>query len=313
MELFLNFIAKLIPIYALIGAGFIIGRKLSVKKEAVSSLLIYLVAPVVIFNSVYTTKLTKETLLLPVIFFCLCSGIALTSYFLNSRVKPKKMRGMLAFAAGSGNTGYFGLPVALALFGEEVIGLVVLCIFGYLVYETTVGFVLIAKGEHGIKDSLQKLVRLPILYAFVAAVIVQQLGVKLGSVYSDFVPNFRGAYVLLGSLLVGLALSELTRTHFDVRAIVRSFIPKFIVWPAIVSALIVVDRHYTHFFAQTHGVYQVAFLMAIVPIAANTVAYASFLKAEPERASLIVFASTIFAIAYIPLMTSFILPIIVPQ
>lgn len=308
MELFLNFIAKLIPIYALIGAGFIIGRKLSVKKEAVSSLLIYLVAPVVIFNSVYTTKLTKETLLLPVIFFCLCSGIALTSYFLNSRVKPKKMRGMLAFAAGSGNTGYFGLPVALALFGEEVIGLVVLCIFGYLVYETTVGFVLIAKGEHGIKESLHKLLRLPVLYAFVAAVIIQQLNIKLGSVYADFIPNFRGAYVLLGSLLVGLALSELTKAHLDFRVIVRSFVPKFIVWPIVVIALISIDRQYTHLFINANGVYQVAFLMAIVPIAANTVAYASFLKAEPERAALIVFTSTIFAIVYIPMMVSFVLP-----
>jgi predicted permease len=48
--------------------------------------------------------------------------------------------------------------------------------------------------------------------------------------------------------------------------------------------------------------------MAIVPIAANTVAYASFLKAEPERAALIVFTSTIFAIVYIPMMVSFVLP-----
>ncbi len=311
MDVFFDFVYKLLPIYLLIGAGFLIGKRLSVKKETISNLLIYLVAPVVIFHAVYTTELTRQTLLLPVIFFVLCSAIALSSYLVNAQVKPAPLRGMLAFAAGSGNTGYFGLPVALALFGEDAIGLVVLCIFGYLIYETTIGFLLIAKGDHTLKESFKKLLKLPILYAFLLAVVMQQLGISLGSVYADFVPNFRGTYVLLGSLLVGIALSELTRAHADVTTVVRSFIPKFVLWPLVVIGLILIDKSYTHIFVGRDDVYQVAFLMSIVPIAANTVVYAAFLKAEPERAALIVFTSTIFAIIYIPLMTSFVLPMLI--
>ncbi len=311
MDVFFSLVAKLIPIYLLIGAGFVIGKKLPVKKEAISSLLIYLVSPVVIFNSVYSTDLTIQKLLLPVIFFVLCSAIALTAYLVNANVKPAGFRNVLAFAAGSGNTGYFGLPVALALFGEEVIGLVVLCIFGFLIYETTVGFVLISKGKHSVKESLQKLVRLPIIYGFLLGVLAQQLNLQLGTTYTDFVPNFRGAYVLLGSLLVGIALSELTKAHMEIDAIKRSFISKFVVWPALVISLIMIDQNHTHLFLENPQVYQVAFLMSIVPIAANTVSYASFLKVEPQRAAFIVFSSTIFAIVYIPIMTSFVLPLII--
>lgn len=311
MELFLDFVSKLIPIYLLIGAGFIIGKKLPVKRDSISSLLIYLIAPVVIFNSVYTTKLTSQTILLPIIFYVLCSGIALLAYFANKGVKPETSRGLLAFAGGSGNTGYFGIPVALALFGEEAVGLVVLCVFGFLVFETTVGFLLFAKGKYSLNESIKKLLRLPVLYAFLAGVLVQLTGFNLGSVYENFVPNFRGAYVVLGSLLIGIALSELTKAHAGVNTLLRSFVPKFVVWPALVSALIIIDKNYTHFFVGRNDIYQVMFLMSIVPIAANTVAYATFLKAEPERAAFIVFTSTIFAIAYIPLMTSFILPTLV--
>jgi len=311
VELFVSFVVKLMPVYALIAAGFLVGKKLRIKKEDISNLLIYLLTPVVIFNAVYRTELTKETLLLPVVFFVLCSVIAIGAYLTSINVKPKAMRGMLAFAAGSGNTGYFGLPVALVLFGDEVLGLVVLCVLGYTIYETLIGFILIANGKYGPKESLHKLLHLPILYAFLIGAAFQTLGLELGSIYNDFVPNFIGAYVLLGSLLVGLALSELTKTSFDLNAITRSFVAKFVLWPVVVTALILIDISYLEVFVGTENVYEVAFLMSIVPIAANTVAYASFLRAEPQKAALIVFTSTIFAIVYIPIMVSIVLPRII--
>jgi len=45
--------------------------------------------------------------------------------------------------------------------------------------------------------------------------------------------------------------------------------------------------------------------MAIVPLAANTAAYAIGLRVHPDKAALAVLASTLFALFYIPLITSF--------
>jgi malate permease and related proteins len=42
--------------------------------------------------------------------------------------------------------------------------------------------------------------------------------------------------------------------------------------------------------------------MAIVPLAANTVALATELKVHPERAAIAVLLSTLFALFYIPFM-----------
>lgn len=310
MSQFVDFILKLLPIYLLIGAGFVMGKRLPVKRDTISNLLIYLIAPVVIFNSVYTTRLSLQTAILPVMFFVLCSAMGLFAYWFNASL-PTKQRGVLAFAGGSGNTGYFGIPVALALFGEASVGLVVLCVFGFLVYETTLGFVLISRGTHTVRESLEKLLRLPIVYAFLLGVFAQLLQLNMGQIYRDFVPNFRGAYVLLGSLLIGVALSELTRAHAEVSLMLRAFFTRFVVWPVISIAMILLDRTYFGVFAGRTDIYQVVFLMSVVPIAANTVAYATFLKSEPERAAFIVFTSTIFAIVFIPLMTSLVLPHVV--
>jgi predicted permease len=306
--MFFEFVAKLIPIYLLIGAGFVMGKRLPVRRDTISSLLIYLIAPVVIFNSVYTTELSKQTIILPAVFFLMCSGMALLAYWGNRGVKSAKLRGVLGFAGGSGNTGYFGIPVALALFGEDAVGLVVLCVFGFLVYETTLGFILISRGTHTVTESLQKLLRLPIVYTFLLGIVAQATNFNMGQVYQDFVPNFRGAYVLLGSLLIGVALSELTRAHAELSTVVRSFLVRFVAWPAMMIGFILLDKAYFGLFEGRTDIYQVMFLMSIVPIAANTVAYATFMKAEPERAAFIVFSSTIFAIGFIPVMTSFVLP-----
>jgi predicted permease len=238
----------------------------------------------------------------------MCSGMALLAYWGNRGVKSAKLRGVLGFAGGSGNTGYFGIPVALALFGEDAVGLVVLCVFGFLVYETTLGFILISRGTHTVTESLQKLLRLPIVYTFLLGIVAQATNFNMGQVYQDFVPNFRGAYVLLGSLLIGVALSELTRAHAELSTVVRSFLVRFVAWPAMMIGFILLDKAYFGLFEGRTDIYQVMFLMSIVPIAANTVAYATFMKAEPERAAFIVFSSTIFAIGFIPVMTSFVLP-----
>jgi predicted permease len=308
MHVFLTLFVKLLPIYVLIAVGYLAGKKLQVNKDSVSRVLIYIVAPVVVFNGVYITPLSLKTFALPAIFFVVCSLIAVSAYVLNCSVKPASLRGILGFAAGTGNTGYFGLPVALALYGEHITGLVIICTFGFILYENTVGFFLAARGKHSPKESIVKLLKLPALYAFVLGVLVHLLKLQLGGVYRDFVPNFRGAYVLLGSLIIGLALSEFSRAHAQWNVLARSFSVRFIVWPAIISALILIDRHYFKIYSGNQDIYRVAFLMSIVPLAANTVAYATFLNAEPERAAFAVFSSTIFALVYIPLAVSFVGP-----
>lgn len=283
-------------------------KRYKIDKDSIVKMSIYMVAPVVIFNGVYSLDLHGKILLLPVSFFVISSFLAVVSYAINSSFKSKSLRGVLAFTAGSGNTGYFGLPVAIAVFGESVTGLAVLVTFGFLMYENTLGFYLVARGKHSALDSVKKLLSLPMLYAFLLAILLNLTHVKLGSVYGSFVPNFRGAYVILGSFLVGSALAGFSKDHIDLPALVRAFIFKFILYPAVVFSLIKFDQTNTHMFSGIHNAYELAFLMSIVPLAVNTVAYATLLKSEPEKTAFMVFISTIFALAYIPLLVAVVLP-----
>ena len=72
--------------------------------------------------------------------------------------------------------------------------------------------------------------------------------------------------------------------------------------------LIFVDVNFLNVF--NGSVHKIMFLLSIMPLAANLVAFSTELRAQPEKASLAVFLSTLVALIYIPLLASFLLKII---
>lgn len=140
--------------------------------------------------------------------------------------------------------------------------------------------------------------RLPTLYAFFLGLAVNVLGISFGQIYTDIIISFRGAYTILGMMLIGLGLASFGKYSFDYVFLSLTFLAKFIIWPAVILLIIFLDTLFLHLY--TPEIHRVMVLMSIVPLAANTVAYATELKAQPEKASLAVFLSTIFALFYIP-------------
>jgi len=303
MRIFLVLLLKILPLYALIILGYLAGKKLKARKETIASILIYVITPVVIFNSVYKTKLTPELLLLPVIFFILCCSISMFFYFSCSGIFKDSTRNILAFAAGTANTGYFGIPVAIELFGEELIGVFILGIMGFVFFENSLGFFITARGNHTVDEALKRLFRLPTIYAFLAGLLFNFLNIDLGHGFNSFSSHFIGCYAVLGMMLIGLGLSDMKEFTFDFKFLAATFLAKFVVWPLLVIGLIFFDSQFFHLF--NSAVYKASFLISIVPLAANTVAFATELKAQPEKASMAVFLSTLFGLFYIPLLCSF--------
>ncbi|MCL5091040.1 MAG: AEC family transporter, partial [Patescibacteria group bacterium] len=126
-------------------------------------------------------------------------------------------------------------------------------------------------------------------------------GVKFGQGYADFASLFRGAYTILGMMLIGLGLASISSYKFDFKFLTVAFLAKFIVWPIMILVIISLDKAFFGFF--TEQIHKVMLLMSVVPLAANTVAYATELDAHPDKASFAVLVSTIVALFYIPLIS----------
>ena len=301
MAVFWTLFLKVLPLYLIIGLGYLAGKYFHVKKEIIAPLLIYIIVPIIVFHGVATTPLTLQHSSLPFVFFLLCCCICFLFLWISSLIWQDTTKNILAFTAGTGNTGYFGLPVAVALFGKSLMGLVVFAILGITLYENTVGFFIVARGRHSIQKSISKVVKLPTLYAFLAGMLVNLAGVHFGEVYVNSVNNFSGAYIVLGMMLIGLGMADSHWSTLDIRFVGMAFLAKFMVWPGLMMFLVFLDENLFHLYSR--DVYQMMLLLSLVPLAANTVSYAADLRIQPEKAAVAVLLSTLFALFFIPLMT----------
>lgn len=300
MPIFLALIAKIIPLYVLIFMGYIAARFLHSHRDTIAHLLFYMLTPLVIFNGVLHTHLDSNVFMMPVISFLIASLLCLVFYGLSTFVWEDSTKNLMAISAGSGNTGYFGLPIVLLLLNDQGEGIYIMAMLGVTLYESTVGFYFLAKGSYTAKECLQKLARLPSLYSFMIALAINLAGFKPPEAFAEFSGYIKGAFTVLGMMLVGLSLGGTHRFKVDYKFIGMTFLAKFIAWPLIALGIIYFDSHWLHYLNGT--IYNALFILSIVPLAANTVALAAILKNQPEKSATAVFLSTLFAIIYVPLM-----------
>ncbi|HDS11282.1 MAG TPA: AEC family transporter [Candidatus Wirthbacteria bacterium] len=303
MNVFLSLLVQLTPLYFMVLLGFAGTRYLQAQKETVSKMLLYLIIPIVIFQGAYTAPLQISSLSLPILFFVISCTVCVIFYLIGKLVYHQDTtKNVLAMVAGSANSGYYAVPVAMTLFDDSVFSLVIMSAMGFIIYSNTVGFLITARGKHTLPESIVKLLQLPVLYAFVLGLVLNALGIELGQVVADTITQFKGAYTVLGMMMIGMGLAEASFKNFDRKFILLAFGARFLCWPAIMGALVLVDRSLFHIYDV--NIYKIFVLMASVPLSANNVAYATELGVHPQKVAVAVFLSTIFALFFVPLMTT---------
>lgn len=293
---------RLLSLYAFVCLGFIAAKFFNIKKEALASLVIYILTPILFFHGVMGTTVLHGRIFLPLVIFVLASSLAVATYFFGRVLFKKPALNILAFSAGNANSGYFGFPLAFLLYGEEGLGLAVLVALGFVIYENSVGFYLAARGRYSARDAFRRLLQLPSLYAFALALVLKAWNVEAPELVSGMATSVRGAYTVLGMMIVGMGIAEIRRSHFDLKFVSFAIGVKYLIWPLLMIGFLRLEQATWNGFDSPSR--RALFLVSTVPLAANTVAFATLLKAEPEKSALAVILSTLLALLAIPLWLS---------
>jgi predicted permease len=286
-----------IPLAALVLLGFIIGKLQNIDLKSVATLAIYAITPLVAFGSAAQLNFTPALILLPVCTFIIAAVIGLASYAVGVKFVGRSEAGLLPVACGSGNTGYFGLPIALALFGPEAAGTYFLANLGVVVFETSVGFYFVARGQLSSRDAFKRVAGLPVLYALIIGLIFAALHIGLPAPAIKLWDLCKGAYVVVGMMIAGIALAQARGFAVNPRLSAIAFTGKFLLWPLAALAFAVLDPGL--FGADVH---KLILVLSMDPVAANLPAYAAANNAPIRDAAMLVLVSTIVAIAAIPLV-----------
>jgi len=213
-------------------------------------------------------------------------ALILSALFAASLFKKKKEYSIAMVAALIGNTGNLGIPLNIAIFGEESIPYttIVNLVNVFVVY--TIGVYFYSRGTFDTKTSLKNIIKLPILWAAIIAITLSAYGYKP----NDSIMNMlmMGAYssmtmqlFLFGIYLYGTKIKEINK-----RLLSWTLFFKFLLLPLVAFFIL-------YMIELDSMIKGVVFLELLMPLAIANVNLASLYDCKPRVVTALVLISSL--------------------
>lgn len=288
---------ELIPLYLYAVVGYLTGKYFEVDKLTINKVLVFLLLPVILFNTGYTLDFTTTDLAFPFVILILVSILTFVSLWVFGLFWDDDRKNISAFNFASSNFAYLGLAIAYTIFSEKTANLYTLIIPAMMVHQFTFGIYTVARGKYLLKQGIVEILKLPLLYTLILGVIFNCLNVDLGDIYLNVLSSAQAAFIILAMMVVGLSISSIDFKKFDREFVGINIIGKFIAWPMIAILLVILDEQVLHLFKLNH--YHAFLLLSLMPISLNSVVFADQFKTQSEKTKTTVDLSTIAAAIYV--------------
>lgn len=297
IDSFLSILGDILPLYFIAFIGFITGKCFNIDSKTVATITVFVISPIVFCLSISKLTFSPEVILAPILYFSMAVVFGFLFLKIAKFYLPEKTAYLTALTIGTNNWGYFGIPIAFALFSPEIVALYILTGVCFQIYESSFGMYFISRGNFSPIESLKNVFRYPVIYAIFLGLILSIIKFDLPDYGQNFLDLFKGAYTVLGMMIIGLGLASIKTLTFDFKFIFTVFFIRFVFWPAITLSVIALDQHF-NFLGSIF--YKPLLLFSIVPMAANNIAFADKFDMNPGKASIAVVLTTLFALIYIP-------------
>ncbi|MDD9331495.1 MAG: AEC family transporter [Wolbachia sp.] len=308
--MFFTLFLKILPIYITIFIGYVAGKRLKIDRNTISQVLFYIANPIVILYGVSHTEVNLKVISLPILIWFIGSTMSLSVYYISSFLFKDNTRNILAFSSGSTSMGYFGLPIAMALFDENTVSVYVVCYIGMTLFENSLGFYIAANGMYTTKECILKLLKLPSSYAMILGFILSIFDVRIPDFLSDLMINIRSTFVILGMMLLGVSVANITNFKIDWKLAFTTITAKYVFWPAFVLCIVLLDKNVIGIYDES--IYKALMLLAIIPVSGSSIILANILNYQPDKATLLLLISVTVGLFYVPLVISLFFSKLVP-
>ena len=295
------------PLVVMVGAGYLMGRRVPAAAEVFAKILLYLLIPIFVFVNILTSTL-KAGEFGTIVWF---SALALVALYAAARGvsavrrHDRPLRGTFANTAILYNSANFSMPVMALAFGaipgQETYAVAVQAVVaacqGFAAY--TVGAFLAAAGAGSVGHAMVKVFKLPFLYALLAAIVMKQVGLdgealKRVTIVWQPLTIISGAYVPMALMTLGaqMACVRLVRAPVDLALAV---VTRLVLGPLLGLALV-------KLMGLEGLLAQVLVIGVAAPSAVAGVVLAIEFKNRPDFAASAVFLSTLLAGVTVPLV-----------
>lgn len=281
--------------------------------EAFSLLVLNLALPVSMFVSIIES-FTKEELIqllhqiwLPLISIVVTFGVAIlySRLFKITRNRQGIFQNMFTFS----NTIFLGLPITIAVFGEEAIPLVLLYYLCNTLLFWTIGVWLMArdnplfrenKAEFNLLVALKKIFS-PALNSFILGIVFVLFKVPTPSFLLSLLKYIAPLTTPLSMFFMGILVYETGIKNLKLtKEVVHVLIGRYVISPLIVVGL-------SFIFPSSHLMFQVCILQAAMPVPNTVPILAGTYSIDKEYSATCLSYSILFYLMYIPILLKFLL------
>ena len=280
-----------------------IGLLLKIKKfyndefiRVLGRLLLLVINPLTIFNS-FVNQYTKEKAKELLIGFCLAFICYAISILFSELFFHNKKYYLEKFCIVTTNCAFFGLPIVMALFGQDAVFYGAPFIVFNNIYQWTYGAYIMSDD---IKEmSIKKILTNPNIVAFIVGVIFFFLRIPVPSVICDTCSSMANTMGPICSIIIG---STLASTNFndikkDLSLIGVAFVRLIIVPLCVLFIFKYIDNKY-------EVMKYVLLIMSATPSGTSSTIIAGMYFKDTVKAARIVCFTTIFCAITIPLIVN---------
>ncbi|MHC1719637.1 MAG: AEC family transporter [Clostridiaceae bacterium] len=303
MNIFLNILGNnIVPIFLLMGIGYIINRKFDVNIFTLSKLIFYVFVPGYVFYNLYVTDLSFD--MIWIILFSIVYMAA--NYFLAiliSKIRKYDMGRTNAFknCIMFNNSGNIGISLIILVFSnapyviggqtpylEQAVTAQVIILVFMNITMNTLGFFNAGRATMDMKDSLRQIFTMPSIYAVALALLLKYLQTDVtGTFLWPALLTIKGGLVPMALLTLGVQLSK-TKFNWGDADVNLAVFTRLVIGPILAVVFIKIFGFYG-------VVAQTILISYAVPTAANTALIAVECDNERDYATQEVMVSTIFS------------------
>jgi predicted permease len=298
----LTTLLSIIFVYVFILLGYLAKKifKEEMSPKTLTLMSVYFLQPFVTIWGFSTTKLHTEHLFVPLLYLGIIFSLLFPTILLGKLIfEDIKERAIFSIAGFVGNTGNIGIPLGIALFGEQSVIYTTLINIANVFVVYILGVYIYSRGSFSIKASLLNIVKIPIIPASMVAIFLNINNITFSSQIEEFFKM--GAYAgivlqlfLLGTFLEGIKIRELHPKLF-----IGTMTQKFIIIPLFTFVLL----RFTDLPSLVQGV---ILMEMMVPLAVANINLASLYDCRPKDVTTLILLSTLLFIPILALLSQII-------
>jgi predicted permease len=287
---------SVVAIYSFILIGFFAKKKFGdeIDEKSLTLLSVYFLQPILAFWGLNGLEINSDLIIAPILYFCIVVFVMFITLILSKKMfSDEKDRSIFTVTTLITNTGNLGIPLGIAIFGENSVAYTMMVNIANLLFIYTFGVYYYSKGNYTVKESIKNVIKLPIIWFALLALSFNYFGIKVPPQIGQALQMGAYATIVIQLMIFGIYMSKVKVKEIDIKLNMSVNSIKFLLLP-LVGFFVLYSIDYLGY------VGAIVFMQLFTPLAVNNVNLASIYECKPIKVTSLILTTSIL---FIPLVT----------